>query len=176
MLTEEFTADVKARVEAALGLAGNRVLLASTHTHLGPVIRGGMAGEPDPDYLEWLATALVEVVQAAIADLEEARLFSGEGFLEELAYNRRGYHKDGRVDMYHGSWADDFDGVEGPRDGRLAHRLCRKSRRRALRPSSPLSPSIPTRWSNTAITAPIWSGRYVPSWSATLALELSLSI
>ena len=64
-------------------------------------------------------SALVEVVQAAIADLEETRLFSGEGYLEELAYNRRGYHKDGRVDMYHGSWADDFNGVEGPRDGRL---------------------------------------------------------
>lgn len=73
---------IAARVEKQYGLARSRVLLNSSHTHTGPVLRASlMMWDLDAenlrridDYSRKLADALVDVVGAALGKLEPANL------------------------------------------------------------------------------------------------------
>lgn len=119
--------DVQARCAAAHGLNPRRVLLGGTHTHLGPIVINFIAGdEPDAAWLEQVKTTITRCVGAAIADLEPATLWTGQGWLKEMGWNRRGVRRDGSTHMYYGSWNEDFVGVEGPRDGDVPVILARR--------------------------------------------------
>jgi len=118
-MPHELARRVQAACAERLDVDGRAVLLAATHTHLGPATAPFASDAPDEAYLARLEAVLVEVVGRAVEDLAEAELLAGAGWLDEMGFNRRGLHADGRADMYHGSWNADFAGVEGPRDGEV---------------------------------------------------------
>lgn len=92
------------------------VIIAATHTHVAPCT-ANLVGDICPEFLETLEQAAARAVGRAIEDLEDASLFAGTGFIEQMGWNRRGLHRDGSAGMYLGSWAEGFVGIEGPRDG-----------------------------------------------------------
>ena len=98
---------VAARVQKQHGLERSRILLNSSHTHTGPVVRPNLITmynlSPEDDrrlqeYAQKLTDDLVTVIGAALADLSPARLDFGRGSTG-FAANRRGRIKpNGPVD------------------------------------------------------------------------------
>jgi hypothetical protein len=88
---------VAARIQKQYGLERARLLLNSSHTHTGPVIRGNLTAmwDLDPEalrqietYSAQLADSLVAAAGAALGGLEPARLSYGSG-RAGFAVNRR---------------------------------------------------------------------------------------
>ena len=88
---------VAARVQKEYGLERARLVLNSSHTHTGPVLRGNLETmfdltEPDRQrirqYSQKLSDDLVAVVGAALGDLQPAQLSYGHG-RASFAINRR---------------------------------------------------------------------------------------
>jgi len=118
-LIDDFIGEVQSICHERFGIPARSVLIACTHTHAAPCTTPFLPGEMSAEYMDGLRGSLVDVVGRAVDDLEDVNLYASVGNLDQFGFNRRGLHADGRVDMYHGSWNDDFAGVEGPRDGRL---------------------------------------------------------
>ncbi|MGH9660759.1 MAG: neutral/alkaline non-lysosomal ceramidase N-terminal domain-containing protein, partial [Bryobacteraceae bacterium] len=88
---------VGARVLKQYGLERSRLVLNSSHTHTGPLIRSNLEAMFElkaeeratvDDYARWLTDQLVAVVGASLADLGPARLSFGNG-RGAFAINRR---------------------------------------------------------------------------------------
>jgi hypothetical protein len=96
-LPRELSCAVAAEVERKTKLPRARLMLTSSHTHCGPVLRGNLvdmynlpadqAAKLDA-YAAELQKKLVAVVVAALADLRPARLSAGQG-TARFAVNRR---------------------------------------------------------------------------------------
>lgn len=120
MLPDAFVREAQARCERELGLSANHVLIACTHTHLGPDTYQSVIGEVNAAFMQSLQDAIVETVRSAARDLGQCMLWAGSGYVDQMGFNRRGLHRDGTCDMYYGSWNEDFAGLEGPRDGEVS--------------------------------------------------------
>lgn len=119
-LTDEFTGEVKSQCKREFGIPASSVIIACTHTHLAPCTKAGLPGSVDLHYMSGLRDILVRVIGDALGNMEEAAIYAGTGHVDQLGFNRRGVHADGRVDMYYGCWNEDFVGIEGPRDGQVS--------------------------------------------------------
>ena len=117
LLPDAFVAGVRQSCAGRFGIDAAAVLIACTHTHCAPCTADFFPGQVDPAFMTRLGEALVSVVGEALADAEEVLLYAGEGWLDEMGFNRRGLRPDGSVEFNYGSWHDDFAGLAGPRDG-----------------------------------------------------------
>lgn len=127
MLPDDAAAQARAACAEKWGMADAAVLIACTHTHLTPCTIGCLAGDVVPAFMARLQEAIVASVGAAIDDLADVELYAGEGWIDQMGFNRRGMSTDGRTNMYHGAWNEDFAGVEGPRDGAVPVILARRA-------------------------------------------------
>ncbi len=85
------------RVRQACGLPPERVTLAATHTHGGPLsMPGRLSGETDPSFLAGLEKAFVTALRSAASTAEPVTLQGGVGPEPGIARNRR--HPNGPVD------------------------------------------------------------------------------
>lgn len=116
-LTGDFIGTIKTACRKKYGLTD--VLIACTHTHVGPCTTEWQVGEVKPAFMDSVQHAVVDAIGEAIGKLEETVLYAGTGFIEHMGWNRRGLRKDGTAEMYWGSWQKDFAGIEGPRDGQV---------------------------------------------------------
>lgn len=114
LLLDEFNATVRSDCRARYGL--DALMIACTHSHVAPCTTDHLPGWVDADFMRQLHESLVAVVGRAIEDLEACEVYAGKGHLSQMGFNRRGVRRDGTAGMYYGSWNDDFDHVEGPRD------------------------------------------------------------
>jgi len=118
-LPDDLVRKMQAACAAACEIAPGKVIIAATHTHVAPCTTEKIAGDPHPSFLARLQEAATSAVSRSIDDLEEAELFAGSGYLEDMGWNRRGLREDGAGHMYFGSWQKGFVGIEGPRDGQV---------------------------------------------------------
>jgi hypothetical protein len=88
---------VSERIRAATGLPRDRLMIAASHTHCGPVIRDNLTDMYDMPaeqekkigpYTDFVATQMAEAVIAAIHYLRPARIAVGQG-TARFAVNRR---------------------------------------------------------------------------------------
>jgi len=93
----DLTEAVSETVRKATGLSSERLLIAASHTHCGPVIRNNLADMYDMPaeqaakigpYTDFVARRMGEAAIAALADLKPARLAVAEG-TARFAVNRR---------------------------------------------------------------------------------------
>jgi neutral ceramidase len=96
-VTREFSAPVLEEIEKKLGLPREAVLIVSSHTHSAPVLTDtlpamfsfeGEQADTVRAYSEFLRRRIVDVVAAALDDLEPATLEYGKGEAK-FAMNRR---------------------------------------------------------------------------------------
>lgn len=118
-LPDAFVREAQARCERELNIPADHVIVACTHTHLGPCTTTRLIGKSDSGFTKSVEDAIVGSVRRAIDDLQECLIYAGSGYVDQMGFNRRGLHKDGTADMYYGSWNEDFAGLEGPRDGEV---------------------------------------------------------
>jgi neutral ceramidase len=115
-MTAEISAAARAKITAATGIPGERVMICSTHTHTGPELRAKRhIGRNE----EWIATLPGLIADAAIAAAENQRpavMSVGSEHEEGLAFNRRFRYRDG-TELFgvHGDGSD-VVGPAGPTD------------------------------------------------------------
>jgi Neutral/alkaline non-lysosomal ceramidase, N-terminal len=84
--------EAKRRAHARSGIAIDRILISSTHTHSATTARGSErldASEPLDAYQTFVAGRIADGIQRAITNLEPARVGWGRGRLPEQVFNRR---------------------------------------------------------------------------------------
>lgn len=90
----------KKLIEETSGLPPENVLIAATHTHSAPSLRGTSylkLNEPLDEYQKFVIRRIADGVQRAIAHLEPARIAWGEGEVPQHVFYRRWLLKDGRT-------------------------------------------------------------------------------
>jgi neutral ceramidase len=127
VLTEELPERMKKASSEATGIPVDDITVSATHTHVAPCTTGQLFGDVDEDWLDFFVAATAEAVCSAVDNLEQATVFAGSGWLDNMGWNRRGLRSDGACHMYHGSWQDEFVGIEGPRDGEVGVLFARRA-------------------------------------------------
>ena len=92
----------KKLIQETTGLPPENVLIAATHTHSAPSLRGTSylkLNEPLDDYQKFVIRRIADGVQRAISHLEPARIGWGEGAVPQHVFNRRWLLKDGQTAM-----------------------------------------------------------------------------
>jgi neutral ceramidase len=87
----EFMAGLRHKAEAGLGLAGDHLLLAASHSHSSPTARPlRQWGRVDEPYQAFLEASILGAIQMARRTAVEARLSYGLGRVDTISENRRG--------------------------------------------------------------------------------------
>ena len=89
-------------VAEAVGIPYEAVMIACTHTHLGPVTNVGEAGyDPDcfdPGIVDRLQTDLVLLAKEALQDLRPSEMYFAENHVHQISFIRSYYMKDGSIE------------------------------------------------------------------------------
>lgn len=96
-LPQPLATAVRRAVAASVGIPAERLILAATHIHSGPVTSG--EGEAEADYARSLADKLTRVVKTAAGSLQAARAGSDSGKEATISQYRRLLADDGHVVM-----------------------------------------------------------------------------
>jgi hypothetical protein len=96
----ELHLSTKRLIEEKTGLPPKNVLIAATHTHSAPSLRGTSylkLNEPLDDYQKFVIRRIADGVQRAMNHLEPARIGWGEGHVPQHVFNRRWLLKGGQT-------------------------------------------------------------------------------
>ena len=91
-VSSEFSDRVRERIQKRTGIDKNAVMIASTHTHAGPVTIKTFFnpdGSLDSDYMNMLAEAIENSVAMAWDERFAARVGVGSGHIDGIGVNRR---------------------------------------------------------------------------------------
>jgi len=129
----EIHGPTKRRIEETTGLPPENVLIAGTHTHSAPSLRGKSyleLDEPLDEYQQFVIRRITDGVRQAVAHLEPARIGWGSSDVPRHVFNRRWLLKDGetvtspygeqeRAAMNPGRYLDRLDKPAGPVNPRV---------------------------------------------------------
>jgi hypothetical protein len=105
---EEITNPVRSIIKEKIGIPDQNVLICATHTHSGPEVftrlkvpREGRvpASQIDQSYLATLIKKIASSVLIAYKNMQEVKIGTAKGEVQEIVYNRRAKTKDGSVKM-----------------------------------------------------------------------------
>jgi len=91
-LSSEFVDQVRTKIQQNTGIEKNAIMIASTHTHAGPVTIKTFfnpEGTLDSAYMNSLAKAIEDSVAQAFAKRFPARVGVGSGYVSGIGVNRR---------------------------------------------------------------------------------------
>ena len=124
--------DVKALAKLRTGIPTDRILISATHSHTAPASMGCLGTDADPDYVPFLREKLVEVIAAAQAVQEPARIGFAKTLAPEFTALRQWIRRPDRIaedpfgnmtvraNMHAGANWDDAVGEAGPEDPELS--------------------------------------------------------
>jgi len=92
------------------------VIIACTHTHLGPCTADAYGNEHNPEYVDWFVKKLTDTAVLAVQDLAPARLSYTRGEVKDVAFVRRFRMKDGSCRTNPGYLNPDIDHPLGSPD------------------------------------------------------------
>jgi len=123
----------KDMIHDATGLPREHILMAATHAHSAPSLRGTsytILNEPLDDYQRFVIRRIADGVRRALNNLEPARIGWGSGEVPQHVFNRRWLLKDGQTVT--SPFGDEDIAVMNP--GRYVDRL--------LKPAGPVNPKV----------------------------------
>lgn len=91
--------EIKSAAAAATGWKTTEMLIAGTHTHSAPSIYGTSQEPAEVAFRTKARNNIAKSIQAAIDDLQPARVAFASGELEDEVYNRRWYLADGTMPL-----------------------------------------------------------------------------
>ena len=123
-LTRSIVEEARRLVTERSGVEGGNVMISATHSHTGPVLRGGstrsaaQGGEQDiaVQYTAQLPGFIAESVRLAEANLTNALVSAALGHEERLSFNRRYVMKNGSVAWNPGKLNTNIARAAGPID------------------------------------------------------------
>ncbi|MEW6356097.1 MAG: neutral/alkaline non-lysosomal ceramidase N-terminal domain-containing protein [Planctomycetota bacterium] len=80
---------IRRKVEDATGIPPERILIATTHSHSGPVTTYFRTVQPDPAYMQALGDGITEAAGRAAANVRPARMGFAQGEAARFHMNRR---------------------------------------------------------------------------------------
>lgn len=89
VMPKEFVDAVKTAIASRTGLLPSHVLISSTHTHAAGSVADVHLGSIDPAYEKWLPGQIVAAVEAALQNLQPARIAFGSVMAPEHVLCRR---------------------------------------------------------------------------------------
>lgn len=110
----------KTLIADRVGIPGEQVLIAATHTHTAPAMKPGFETIPNQAYLDFFSARVADAVQLAAGRSQPARLGYGVGKESRCVFNRRFRMKDGTVKMNPGYSNPDIVETVGPTDPDIA--------------------------------------------------------
>ncbi len=113
-MPNEYARDVRTHIAEAIGSHFERVVVACSHNHSGPMMLAlfDPVERIDPQYMRELAERLVRVSQEAAGRLQPAQLGVGRGAETTISQYRRLWTRDGRIVM---NWEEfPADQIVGP--------------------------------------------------------------
>lgn len=128
MMGRPFLDEVKALAAKRTGIPADRLLISAVHTHSTPSVVGCLGTEPDPVYVPFLRGKLVEVIAAAQAAMEPARVGCAVANAAPFTALRQWLRRPDRVvedpfgnltvraNMHAGANWDNVTGESGPED------------------------------------------------------------
>lgn len=89
-------------IEQATGIPAERIAIAATHTHYGPLVARIWTRDvlPDADYLAQFEAGIVRAATSAWGARRPARIAIGQAFEGRLSFNRRFMMRSGEVVMH----------------------------------------------------------------------------
>ena len=120
----------KTRIAEQTGIAPDRVLISSTHTHTAPSAVGALATPDEPDYAESLVPRIADAVTMAVHSMVPAEAAWASGDCAEEVHNRRWHMKDGTVRMNPGYQNPDAIRPAGSTDPQLGLLVIREAESR----------------------------------------------
>lgn len=114
-VTAELVGRARDLIHQQVGLEAERVLVAATHTHAGPEVRGERPGI-DERYVDLLVEKAATAVVLAVRDLAPAELVFSRGRESRISFNRRYVMRDGSVKTNPGVGNPDIVRAAGPID------------------------------------------------------------
>lgn len=124
--------DVKGLAALRTGIPEDRILISATHTHSAPASMGCLGTDADPDYVPFLRDKLAEVIAAAQAAQQPARIGFATAQAPEFTALRQWIRRPDRIaedpfgnltvraNMHAGANWDDAVGEAGPEDPELS--------------------------------------------------------
>lgn len=104
------------RIARRVGIPGDHVLIAATHTHTGPSVCHLLGVDRDDAYTDALPARIADSVELAIQHLQPAALASATAHESRVSFNRRYWLRDGTVRMNPGYANPDVLRPAGPID------------------------------------------------------------
>lgn len=115
-LNPSFNNRVREAIGVSAGILPSDVIVASTHTHGGPVmIKSNYFNPLNKDYMKKLKGWLIEVAKEAIQSAKPAKIGWGTG-IAAIGWNRKFTYADGSHKMNAKASRPNFTGMEGPDD------------------------------------------------------------
>ena len=87
--SDETTGEIRQAVTGATGISPEQILIATTHTHSGPVTTKFRSVVPDPDYMVTVSEGIVSAVTQAAGSQAPVKLGYGQVQEPEFHHNRR---------------------------------------------------------------------------------------
>jgi neutral ceramidase len=123
-LSRPIVEEARKLASEAAGVRGENVMMSATHSHTGPVLRGGstrnaaQGGEEDVavKYAEELPKLIAESLKLAAERLTNAIVSAAIGYEDGLSFNRRYFMKDGTVAWNPGKLNTNIVRAAGPID------------------------------------------------------------
>ncbi len=124
--------DAKSLAKIRTGIPVNRILISATHAHSAPSAMGALGTDADPDYVPFLRDKLAEVIAAAQAAQQPARVGFASAQAPEFTALRQWIRRPDRIaedpfgnltvraNMHAGANWDDAVGEAGPEDPELS--------------------------------------------------------
>jgi hypothetical protein len=122
----------KARIRELVGVPPENVLIAGTHTHTGPAIRGALGTPTEEGYGEAIAPKIADAFAMAVRQMRPAQAAFTSGDCAEEVHNRRWHMTDGSVQMNPGYLNPDAVEPAGPTDPQLGLLIVRTPERQPI--------------------------------------------
>jgi neutral ceramidase len=107
---------IRERIHQWTSITPDQVMVSATHTHTGPPIRPGFDGSNHSSYRDYLVERSADAVIMAYRGRQPVRIGYGIGQVEDIAFNRRFFMKDGTVRTNPGFLLPELDRPAGPTD------------------------------------------------------------
>ncbi len=107
---------IRDNVQREIGIPGENIMIAATHDHSGGPAEDSFESEADAEYLNFLINRVTTTVITAYQNRKDAKIASGIGNEESIAFNRRFLMKDGTHKTHPGKGNSDIINPAGPID------------------------------------------------------------
>ncbi len=107
---------LRKRISLFTGIKEENIMVSLTHTHTGGPVVNCFVTKRDEEYVNYVVKKSADAVILAYNNMEPSKIGTGRGYVDNIAFNRRYFMKDGSVKTNPGVLNPNIDKPAGPID------------------------------------------------------------